>query len=98
MTRRTAIGTMAGLPALVLASEQEKPFDEKAERERMMQCGLTEAEADCWLAIHHMGVKFFALPKLHPADQQELATAIHVLQDKLLLRPAYRKYLELSKK
>jgi hypothetical protein len=30
-------------------------------------------------------------------DTQEVATAIHVIQNKLLSRPAYRKYLQIAK-
>jgi hypothetical protein len=31
-------------------------------------------------------------------DKQEVATAIHVVQNKLLSRPTYRRYLESFKK
>jgi hypothetical protein len=41
--------------------------------------------------------KFFALPKLHPMDDHEVAHATHAIQHKLLSRPAYRRYLELAK-
>ena len=41
--------------------------------------------------------KFFALPRLHPMDAQKVAQAIHVVQHKLLSRPAYRRYKELAK-
>jgi hypothetical protein len=59
---------------------------------------MTEAEADCWELAAKLAGAFFALPKLHPMDNQEVATAIHVIQNKLLSRPTYRKYLELAKK
>ena len=41
--------------------------------------------------------KFFNLPELHPMDRQEVASAIHILQNKLLSRPTYRKYIEAAK-
>ena len=40
---------------------------------------------------------FFELPKLHPMDDHEVAHAAHVIQSKLLSRPAYRRYRELLK-
>ena len=58
---------------------------------------MTEAEADCWEAIAKAAGKFFDLPKLHPMDDQEIAQAIHIVQNKLLGRPTYRRYLEMAK-
>ncbi len=100
LTRRAALGAAAlalagSTPAT--ADDKRPEFDEKEERRRMVECGFTEAEADCWIQIHHLGVKLFALPKLHPSDDQELANSMHGLQDRLLIRPAYRKYKELSR-
>jgi hypothetical protein len=101
ITRRTALRLTAGLGVAGLAgadaSADEKPFDDKGEKARVMEAGLTAEEADCWLATADAAGKFFKLPKLHPMDAQEVATAIHVLQHKLLARPTYRKYLELAK-
>jgi hypothetical protein len=105
MTRRqilklmAAAGATAGLPAGVDAqvaegrSEEEKKLD----RQRVIACGMTEAEADCWELLAEAAGKFFRLPKLHPMDEQEVAQAIHIIQYKLLSRPTYRKYLELSR-
>ena len=45
--------------------------------------------------LHHQHP--WQLPELHPTDRPEVATAIHVLQNKLLARPTYRKYLEEAK-
>jgi hypothetical protein len=65
------------------------------ERERVMSLGLTEEEAECWVLAASLAGKFFNLPDIHPADNHEVAHAIHVVQSKLLSRPAYRRYLEL---
>ena len=62
-----------------------------------MQAGMTEDEADCWEKIAEAAGAFFALPELHPLDKAEVATAVHVIQNKLLGRPTYRKYLEIAK-
>jgi len=112
MTRRgaLALAATAGVAALAAADEKkdEKPKEEKPrtamtdkdralDRERVIACGMTEAEADCWQAVAEAAGKFFDLPKLHVMDDHEVAHAIHVIQHKLLSRPAYRKYLELAK-
>jgi hypothetical protein len=100
-TRREAIQMTAGLGLAVLAggAAAQEPAAKKpmTDRERVMAAGMTAEEADCWAATADAAGKFFALPKLHPSDAQEVATAIHVLQHKLLSRPVYRKYLELAK-
>ncbi len=108
MTRRDAVGiaALAGTFAVAQlianpAQAAEKPIgeqDEQAERKRVIDCGLTEAEADCWILVSKAAAKFFELPVLHPTDGQEVAQAIHVVQQKLLSRPAYRKYKELVSK
>ncbi len=67
------------------------------DREFVMGAGMTEDEAECWRVAAETAGKFFALPELHPMDAQEIATAVHVIQNKLLSRPTYRKYLELAK-
>jgi hypothetical protein len=107
ITRRDAVGlgTLAGALTLIgltptQATSQEKKkieFDEKADRARVIECGMTETEADCWELIAKAAGKFFELPELHPMDKQEVAQAIHIVQNKLLSRPTYRKYLELAK-
>jgi hypothetical protein len=73
----------------------EKPGDR--DRKAVLAAGMTEAEADCWAMAAELAGKFFALPELHPMDKQEIATAIHVIQHRLLSRPTYRKYLEKHK-
>jgi len=105
MTRRqvlksiAAAGVYAGLPTAADAqiaierSEEEKKLD----RQRVIASGMTEAEADCWEMVAEAAGKFFRLPTLHPMDEAEVAQAIHIIQYKLLSRPAYRKYLELAR-
>src|SRR5262245_26331935 len=100
INRRMAVGTAITAQAAFVADSTEAKSEDKlstepietAERKRVMTCGLTEAEADCWIFASMAAKTFFDLPKLHPMDEQEVAQAIHVLQCKLLSRPAYRKY------
>jgi hypothetical protein len=89
------LGSVAGAPAA-----DDRGVDEqlKADRAFVLGSGMTEAEADCWELAARTAGKYFALPELHPMDRQEIATAIHVIQNKLLSRPTYRRYLELAKK
>ena len=105
MTRRQALksiavaGVGASLPAMADAQMSTEMTEEqkKLDRQRVIACGMTEAEADCWEAVAEAAGQYFRLPKLHPMDEDEVARAIHIIQYKLLSRPAYRKYLELSK-
>jgi hypothetical protein len=107
LTRRQALaGTaVAGVAALLgptagATAAKDKKAQGKAmtDRERVIACGFTEAEADCWELTAKAAGKFFKLPKLHPMDDHEVAHAIHVIQHKLLSRPAYRHYLKLARK
>ena len=77
----------------------DKPANGPAptDRDFVIGAGMTPAEADCWAATAEAAGKFFELPELHPMDRQEVASAIHIIQNKLLSRPTYRKYLELAK-
>jgi len=107
VTRREVVGAAALAGAIALtalsptpAAADDKPgaaLDEKTEWQRVTACGLTDAEAECWVLLAQAARKFFELPKLHPMDDQEVAQAIHVVQHKLLSRPAYRRYKELAK-
>jgi hypothetical protein len=98
LTRRQAVAALAGGTALAgfgpaTGADKAKPeFDEKAERQHVIACGMTEAEADCWVTVAKAAGQFFDLPKLHPMDDHEVAHAIHIIQHKLLSRPAYRRY------
>jgi hypothetical protein len=97
VTRREFV--LAAASGFAIADEK-KDKDAKflqEDRKRVIAAGLTEAEADCWTAVAEAAGKFFDLPKLHVMDDHEVAHAIHVIQHKLLARPAYRKYLELAK-
>lgn len=99
--RGQQVGTVAVAelrPFVVQADDKPtRELDEKAERERILACGLTEDEAACWILVSKAAAKFFELPKLHPMDDHEVAHATHVIQSKLLSRPAYRRYRELLK-
>ena len=88
----TLTGAMA--PEDLLANVQDRI---KSDKECIMEAGLTEREADCWEKTAAAAGVFFQLPALHPEDAKEVAVAIHVIQNKLLARPTYRKYLEISK-
>jgi hypothetical protein len=89
------VGSSAVLGAQNDKKEAKKPVPK--DRDFVMAAGMTEAEADCWEATAKAAGLFFSLPKLHPMDDHEVAHAIHVVQQKLLSRPTYRKYLELAK-
>lgn len=79
--------------------EQDDTSPEKdKDRMAVMSAGFTEAEADCWKQTAKAAAAFFALPELHPMDDHEVASAIHVIQNKLLGRPTYRKYLKEAKR
>lgn len=73
---------------------QEQPT---ADHLAITEAGLTEAEAECWAKVAEAAGLFFQLPELHPLDKAEVATAVHVIQNKLLGRPTYRKYLAAHK-
>lgn len=106
LTRRAAFRKAAAsglLPALApgagaLADDKAADDLSKTERGRVTAVGMTEGEADCWLALAEAAGKFFELPELHPMDKQEVASAIHIVQNKLLSRPTYRRYLEAAKR
>lgn len=95
----TVAGTVSGLPSEPQTQKGGDMTDEekKIDRQRIIACGMTEAEADCWETLAEAIGMFFKLPKLHPADAEEVALAAHVIQQKLLSRPTYRKYLELAR-
>ena len=100
-TRREAmIGalTAGSIGPVHLASARQEAIEDDADRKSVMAAGMTEAEADCWRKTAEAAGAFFALPELHPLDQAEVVTAVHVIQNKLLSRPTYRKYLEEAKK
>jgi hypothetical protein len=63
----------------------------------VIAAGMTGAEADCWETIAKAAGRFFGLSEMHPMDKPAVASAIHIVQNKLLNRPTYRKYLELAR-
>lgn len=105
LTRRGLLAQAAAGVALAAAFAPQqaagKPAEDAADVDRdrgfVMGAGLTAEEADCWRLAAETAGAFFALPELHPMDRQEVATAVHVIQNKLLGRPTYRRYLELAK-
>ena len=103
VSRRSLVGVFAASGVSGIASSamgaplQSAELDAAVERGLVIQSGLTEAEADCWVAVAQAAGKFFDLPELHPMDEQEVAQAIHVIQNKLLSRPTYRKYKSLPR-
>lgn len=101
LQQTAALGLAAALVPEAAAAQDEKKDDKKADnadRQRVLAVGMTEDEADCWELTGKAAGKFFSLPQLHPMDRQEVASAIHIIQNKLLSRPTYRRYLELAKK
>ena len=106
LTRRQAIAVAAlgatALPGLAQdASNGQEPQQAaaapKTDRDFVIAAGMTEGEADCWELAAKTAGAFFTLPEMHPMDRGEVASAIHIIQNKLLGRPTYRKYLELAK-
>lgn len=67
---------------------------ELKDRRAVLAAGLSEAEADAWLLMNRAGAKLLALPSQHPSDLPDMVDAIHVIQNKLLARASYRKYLD----
>lgn len=105
-TRREAIQSSLVIGAgSLLTFGQTKPASGKQDEEEtvdndtasVMAAGMTEEEALCWKKTAECAAAFFALPELHPMDDHEVASAIHVIQNKLLSRPTYRKYVEEAK-
>lgn len=99
INRRSAITTALVAGASVAMSGQEKSAEDELtkDQEFVIAAGLTEAEADCWKKTAEAAGAFFDLPELHSMDKHEVASAIHIIQNKLLSRPTYRKYLENAK-
>ena len=95
-TRRSVLSTalFAGSAASVLGDDAANHATSSNDRAFVIAAGLTEEEAECWTKLAEAAGAFLKLPELHPMDQHEVASAIHVVQNKLLSRPTYRKYLE----
>lgn len=100
-TRRDVIPQAALLSVTPFVSVpnamDDPPKKVRTDRDFVMEAGMTADEAECWELIAKAAGKFFELPVEHPMDKQEVASAIHIVQNKLLSRPTYRKYLEIAK-
>jgi hypothetical protein len=66
------------------------------ERDRALAVGLTEQEAERWELAGTLAGRLYNLLTLHETDWHDLVHAIHIVQNKLLARPAYRKYRQLA--
>ena len=97
--RRTALASAlaAGAGTIAIGQEDKPEPDMTRDEGYVMEAGMTREEAKAWRLIAEATAAFFALPELHPMDKQEVASAVHVIQNKLLTRPTYRKYIELAK-
>ena len=101
--RSLLTGSVAAAATAALAqddAQENAQGDAKPTKDQqyIMDAGMTRQEAECWKTVAEAAATFFALPELHPMDKQEVASAIHIIQNKLLSRPTYRKYLEAAKK
>lgn len=99
INRRAAMTTafVAGASIAVSGQEADAQDELTKDQEFVIAAGMTEAEADCWKKTAEAAGAFFNLPELHSMDSHEVASAIHIIQNKLLGRPTYRKYLENAK-
>lgn len=79
-------------------TQEPADYNEDKDRQAVKAAGFTDDEAECWKLIAEATGKFFELPELHPMDKQEVATAVHVIQNKLLSRPTYRTYVAEAKR
>jgi hypothetical protein len=66
------------------------------ERDRALAVVLTGQEAECWELTGTLAGRLYNLPTLHETDWHDLVHTIHIIQNKLMARPAYRKYLQLA--
>ena len=110
MSRRAALTAFASTAAIAGIKDQglsaqsagapaaNPTMDWAAERARVMAVGFTADEAECWELIARAAAKYFELPVLGELDKHEIAEATHVFQQKLLARPAYRSYVDLTKR
>lgn len=98
INRRTALaGALAVAGTASAAQEEKQEPGMTRDQGYVMAAGMTKAEAKAWKLIAEAAGAFFALPEVHPSDAKEVEAAVHIIQNKLLSRPTYRKYLELAK-
>ncbi len=98
-TRRAALAASIAAGASLSLPGSAKQDDDKLTKDQAfaVAAGMTKQEAKIWNKVAEVAGDFFKLPELHPLDNQEVASAIHIIQNKLLSRPTYRKYLEMAK-
>lgn len=77
-----------------LAGEVARYRSREPDLQGYLDAGLDEAEALALEAVDHAARLVLALPNLHPMVPSEIATAIHHVQARVFMRPAYRRYLE----
>jgi hypothetical protein len=85
---------LAGSPTRTTQADDARAQERQVDRECVIAAGLTDDEADCWVLVAQAAGKALALPELHPMERQELTSAFHVIQNRLLSRPTYRKYTD----
>lgn len=81
--------------SMVFTSQEEESLTK--DQSYVVAAGMTPEEAKCWSLVAEAAGAFFNLPEQHPLDKAEVVTAVHVIQNKLLSRPTYRKYIKLAK-
>lgn len=94
----TATGlATAAVAVLAESAEAQLPADRLAQEQAVVQrCGLTASESDCWVLTAQLADTVLKLPDMTQEDRQELTTAIHLIQNKLLSRPTVRRYAQLT--
>jgi hypothetical protein len=89
----TVSGLVLGALPPATSSAQESPGRRApSDREHVLAAGMSEAEADCWEQVNRFASAFLRLEPT--AERHEHVHAIHRLQEWLLARPTYRRYLE----
>jgi hypothetical protein len=68
------------------------------DRQAVLAAGMTEAEADCWELTGDLAGKMLNLPSDHPMEEHEVAHELHAIQNRLLARVTYRRYLAHAKR
>ena len=56
----------------------------------LLNAGMTDDEVKAFMLTVDCANAILALPVLHPMDREENCHAIHVVQEKLMSRPAMR--------
>ncbi|OLF05977.1 hypothetical protein BLA60_33515 [Actinophytocola xinjiangensis] len=90
-----AVTAVAAAPGTASASTPPCNWtkEEREDRERVINVGFTDAEADAWLHLNRGIAAMLALPVIHPSYNAEVVVLAHGLQEKLMMRPSYRDYV-----